>query len=96
MFVFIIEAYDPMFPGKPNIYFYGLFYSAKKRRNVARFGPDAESALTISGQSKDWAMFVAEGVAQLYRRGIDTWVVDVTPNKNEKEPCLLMTRTRRY
>lgn len=95
MYIFLVKAHDRMFPGKPDVYFYGLFYSRNKRRNVARFGPDAIDALTISGASRDWTKFVAQGIAKLYSRGIDTYVVEVTP-KVMREPCLLTQQTKRF
>lgn len=85
MFSYVVKGRDEMFPGRPNLYFYGWGASQKTpNRTVAQFGYEVEKALVVEASTKECAKMVADILANGVRSpSIKTWVSLLVPLEEE-------------
>ena len=62
---YVIKAHDNMFPGKPDLYYYGMGPSSRYAKKTAFFfGPDNKLAFIIEASTDTCAKIVAENIAK--------------------------------
>lgn len=74
--LYLIKAHDHMFPGRPDVYYYGLGSSTKSEKTVHRFGVDVKQAFVVEATTEACAKLTAEIIAKgITSPSIKPWVV---------------------
>lgn len=86
MFTYLIKAHDKMYPGRPNVYFYGWDSAEETSISTiddAVWGERQSKALKISAHSQETAKILAEILIQIWAdySSMVVWSVQLISNE---------------